>query len=316
MPVIGTLPFPTVGDVTQTVRSLLNDADIPSVSAITASGAVRSGNIVTITTAAAHSLQIGNIVQVASVSDSSFNGTQIIVSVPTSTTFTYNQSAANASSGNGTVSLLIQGDVFTDAVLIPFVAKAYRKVQMKLMGNTSPTETTEVVITLPAGTTVLSDSSSPALPTDFLAPEIIRERITGNLYFGPPMTRVDVLPSTAQTSLNGCYAWYDEQINFIGALSETDISLRYYRGQAAISDITSQLLIRGCLDVVADWTAFLAAESRAPGSGSMFASLYNQDMQEFLNMQAQARQYAPSRRRPNNAVRRGAYGWGYGNFWR
>jgi hypothetical protein len=300
----------------QLARSLLNDTDVPSISNITASGASRSGNVVTITTSAAHGLQIGNIVQVASVTDTTFNGTQTVTAVPSSTTFQYNQSAANASSGNGTVSLLIQGDVFTDSVLLPFVAKAYRKVQLKLMGTTSPTETAETIITLPAGATVLSDSTTPQLPVDFLAPEILRERITGNLYFGPPMSRVNVLPSEAQSALNGCFAWYDEQLNFLGALNSTDISLRYYKGQSAISDASSVLTIRGCLDVVADWAAFLAAESRSAGAGAMFASLYKDDLQEFLSMQAQSRQYSPARRRPNNAVRRGAYGWGYGNFWR
>src|SRR5882672_12704190 len=50
LPVLATTAFSTAGDVFSLVRSLLNDADIPSVLTITATGAARAGNAVTITT--------------------------------------------------------------------------------------------------------------------------------------------------------------------------------------------------------------------------------------------------------------------------
>src|SRR6266567_604032 len=143
MPVLATTAFSQASDVFSLVRSLLNDADIPSILAITATGAVRSGNAVTITTATPHGLQISMLVQVGNVSDTSFNGTQTVASVPTSTTFTYNQALANANSGNGTVAILIQGDWATDAVLIPFANAAYRKLQRRMWMAGSKTTTNE-----------------------------------------------------------------------------------------------------------------------------------------------------------------------------
>lgn len=67
--------------------------------------AVRSSNVVTITTAEAHGYPVGMSVLIAGVTDSSFDGTFTIASVPTSTTFTYAQTAADASSSGGTAAL-------------------------------------------------------------------------------------------------------------------------------------------------------------------------------------------------------------------
>lgn len=72
---------------------------------IAATGAVRAGNVVTITTSAPHGFFKGEQVQIAGVSTASFNGTFVIASVPTSTTFTYSQTGSNATSGNGTATV-------------------------------------------------------------------------------------------------------------------------------------------------------------------------------------------------------------------
>src|SRR6266581_2431846 len=157
MPILGTTAFATAADVFSLTRSLLNDADIPSVLAITPTGAVRSGNVVTITTSVAHGLQQGSIVQIGSVSDTAFNGTQTVTAVPTSTTFQYNQALGNVSSGNGVVNILIQGDWATDAVLVPFANAAYRKLQRRMLNAGSKSTTNEVILQLGANFTQLSD---------------------------------------------------------------------------------------------------------------------------------------------------------------
>jgi YVTN family beta-propeller protein len=67
-------------------------------------GAVRSGNVVTITTTAAHRVSVGHRVIILGVTDATFNGTFTVASVPSSTTFTYNQNGPDATSGGGSVS--------------------------------------------------------------------------------------------------------------------------------------------------------------------------------------------------------------------
>lgn len=306
MPIVGLTAFNSAGDVFSLVRSLLNDADVPTNTPITATGAVRFGNLVTITTSMIHGLTINNIVQIASVSDTSFNGTQTVFSTPTTTTFTYNQTGANASSGNGVVSLLVQGDVWSDVVLVPIVNKAYRKVQRRLEEAGSKTTTGETILAMAVGITSLNDSSSPQLPSDFLAPRELMERITGSGSNFSQMSPVDRLPSISQTGFNRVFTWYDESIAFLGATNALDVRLRYIKGLPAISDASSAIAIRGGVDAVATQTAFLAATSRGSPSSSVFAAEFERDMKELLNLQAHARSYLPARRRPYNFRRGGS----------
>jgi len=79
------------------------------VAAYDITSAVRSSNVVTITTAEAHQYIVGLQITVENVTNSSFNGNFTVASVPTSTTFTYAQTAANASSSGG-VCLLVAAD--------------------------------------------------------------------------------------------------------------------------------------------------------------------------------------------------------------
>ncbi|HWG86854.1 MAG TPA: MBG domain-containing protein, partial [Candidatus Acidoferrales bacterium] len=65
--------------------------------------AIRSSNVVTITTTVPHLMTVGKKVTIQSVANTSFNGTFTITSVPSPTSFTYNQTAANASSTGGLV---------------------------------------------------------------------------------------------------------------------------------------------------------------------------------------------------------------------
>lgn len=65
----------------------------------------RNANIVTVNTVAAHDFTTGRTVTLTGVTDTSFNGTFTIASTPSATTFTFAQTAANASSAGGTATL-------------------------------------------------------------------------------------------------------------------------------------------------------------------------------------------------------------------
>lgn len=307
MPALGTTSFPSGSEIFQLVRSMLMDADIPFTVTIPPTGAVRTlGSLVTITTNSPHGLQIGNIVQVQSVTDSSFSGTQTVTAVPTSTTFQYNSVGANGTSGNGIVSPVVQGDVYTDTVLLPLANKAYRKVQSRLQENGSKSMTAEVYLTLAANATQLLDTTNPALPADFLAPRNLSERISGSGLAYTPMAPVNVIPSFADSSVrnwNKVFAWFEDGINFPGSVNAMDLRLRYFVAFPDISDGTGQFTVRGCQDAIATYTAFLAANSRGAANAGLFLGLFNEDIKELLNLQAHARNYLVGRRRPNNQGR-------------
>lgn len=71
-------------------------------------GAVRTSNIATITTTAAHGLSTGQYVGISGVTDTSFNsgaGQAFLITVTGASTFTYSNIGPNTTSGSGTVTL-------------------------------------------------------------------------------------------------------------------------------------------------------------------------------------------------------------------
>lgn len=315
MPVLATTCFPTGSEIFSLVRSILNDADIPGNFPITPTGgASRTGTTTTITTSVAHGLQVGNIVQVQSVSDTSFNGTQTVLTVPSSTTFTYVQpSLPNASSGNGVVSIVIQGDVFTDQVLLNFANKAYRKVQGRLLASGSKSMTSETYFTIPANATQILDTTNPQLPVDFLAPRDLAERISTSGLSYSPMQVVNVLPSfptSVTLARNGLYAWYEDGIYLPGCVNAMDMRLRYFVAFPDISGADGVFTIRGCQDSIASKTAELAAASRGATALSYLQGMFEDDLKDLLNLQVHARNYLPGRRKPNNFSRNSGGYWG------
>jgi hypothetical protein len=95
-----------------------------AVSIVAATGANRANNIVTITTTAAHGYQIGQQVNIAGVGDATFNANGfVILTVPSTTTFTYAQQAAASVSGGGTSTLAPQIVAGTHGVSVAFITR-------------------------------------------------------------------------------------------------------------------------------------------------------------------------------------------------
>src|SRR5205085_4761954 len=77
-------------------------------SQIAANGAVRASGTTTITTTSPPGFNAGDTINIQGVSDNSFNGQFKIVSVPSTTTFTYAQSGqSNSTSGGGKVAAVL-----------------------------------------------------------------------------------------------------------------------------------------------------------------------------------------------------------------
>src|ERR1044071_2847262 len=83
--------------------SFFNFAPHPVI--VAGTGANRAGNVVTITTTAPHQIFAGQSATISGVANTTFNGVFTVVSVPSPTTFTYKQTAANAISGGGSVTV-------------------------------------------------------------------------------------------------------------------------------------------------------------------------------------------------------------------
>ncbi len=93
---------PVVHGLSNAAFGTLPGCNIMSVAASPA-GATESGTTVTITTTVAHLFDVGQIVSVNNVGVAGYNGTYTILSIPSSTTFTYTTAATGlAASGGGT----------------------------------------------------------------------------------------------------------------------------------------------------------------------------------------------------------------------
>ncbi|HET9837172.1 MAG TPA: MBG domain-containing protein [Candidatus Angelobacter sp.] len=99
---------------------------------VAGTGANRSNNVVTITTTVPHQIFAGQTAVISGVTNTSFNGSFVVSSVPSPTTFTFKQTAANAISGGGSVTTPA-----TAAQLITFPNLASGETRSALLTATS-----------------------------------------------------------------------------------------------------------------------------------------------------------------------------------
>lgn len=309
MPGVGSTAFASAGEVMDLVRSLLNDIDFPQLAAnITPTGATRTANVVTIQTAAAHGLTVGIRVTLAGVTDMTFNGTFTVATVPSASQFTFAQTAANASSGNGTVTPQSVGDVFVDAVLLPHLNAAYHELQTELAENGVANQIEEIELDVDVGVTAITDTSTPQLPVDFLAVAKLWEKVRGaanDTYRS--MDPRSPLPNALASDFLGVYDQRADGLYLLGALQNLTLRLRYVRLLAELAHRDSQALIRGCKWALAYGTAMLAANAKGAAGSSSFAALYQGAVAKLLNIEIRSQQYRPVRRRPYRGGRRAAY---------
>jgi hypothetical protein len=159
------------------------------------------------------------------------------------------------------------GVVFTDAVLMPFLNAAYRTLQRELAENGVSVLLGQVDIDLPLTNgltpTVLSDSSSPQLPADCLAPHSLWEMVTGSTNIFLPMEKiVGGLPNFQPGSYLRMWEWIEDQINLIGATQAITVRIRYEKVLPTLVYGTDVVQIRSSTDPLAYSTAAMAARSR------------------------------------------------------
>src|SRR5260221_4089959 len=150
-----------------------------------------------------------------------------------------------------------QGNLFTDAVLLPYVNSAYRKVQ-RAMGNSGAggflSDDALLVVTAvtaadPSLQVSITDATAPPnqLHTDLLLPLKLWERVNGSSDDFAEMvdlTRHGGLPSRPQNVNLSVWEWRSDGIYFLGATQDAQIRLRYLKAYLDLTDDTSPILVR------------------------------------------------------------------------
>ncbi len=146
-----------------------------------------------------------------------------------------------------------QGNLFTDAVLLPYANSAYRKLQRALGNAGGGGFIQDDVLLVVAAITqtdtslqvAITDATAPPnqLPTDLLVPLKMWERPNGSTQDFVEMvdlTRHGGLPSRAQDPTLSVWEWRADGIYFLGATQDTQIRLRYLKAYPDFTETQSR----------------------------------------------------------------------------
>jgi hypothetical protein len=207
-----------------------------------------------------------------------------------------------------------QGNLFTDAVLLPYVNSAYRKLQ-RALGNAGGGGflADNVTLIIPAVTTPdpslqvsITDSTAPPnqLPTDLLLPEKIWERPNGSTQDFVEMVDLSQhggLPSRVQNVILSVWEWRADGIYFLGATQDTQIRLRYLKAYPDLTDATSPVLVRNAQEAIAYAAAALAAWARGSPLAEKWDDAAGDAIEDLISEAVRREQQSARRRRPFSA---------------
>jgi hypothetical protein len=207
-----------------------------------------------------------------------------------------------------------QGNLFTDAVLLPYANSAYRKTQ-RALGNAGAGGfiQDDVLLVVPAVTQIdtslqvsITDATAPPnqLPTDLLVPVKIWERANGSSDDFVEMVDLSQhggLPSRGQGLTLSVWEWRGDGVYFLGATQDTQIRLRYLKAYPDFSDATSPVLVRNAQEAIAYATAALAGWARGSPLAEKWDEAASDALEDLVAAAVRREQQSARRRRPFSA---------------
>ena len=207
-----------------------------------------------------------------------------------------------------------QGNLFTDAVLLPYLNSAYRKVQ-RALGNTGGGGFIQDDVLLVVGAVsapdaslqvCVSDATAPPnqLPTDLLVPLKLWERPNGatdDFAEMVDLTRHGGLPSRVQDMTLSVWEWRADGLWFVGATQDTQIRVRYLKAYPDLADATSPVLVRNAQEALAYATAGLAGWARGSPLAEKWDDAAADAIEDLVSAAVKREQQSARRRRPYSA---------------
>ena len=207
-----------------------------------------------------------------------------------------------------------QGNLFTDAVLLPYANSAYRAVQRELANAGAGgflTDNAQLVVAAvgaadPSLQVSITDATAPPnqLPTDLLAPLKLWERANGSsddFVEMVDLSRHGGLPSRAQGVTLGVWEWRADGIYFLGATQDTQVRIRYLKSFPDLADATSPVLVRNAQEAIAYGTAALAAWARGTPLAEKWDTAASDAIESLVSAAVRREQQTARRRRPFSA---------------
>jgi hypothetical protein len=209
--------------------------------------------------------------------------------------------------------------IYTDAVMLPFINKAYDELQSIFNDNDIPVNAEDtLVLTVPANTVTLSLTSTPALPADFMFPITLWERQQADNLQSDFMLMFArrTLPKRDPDTYLIDWVWQGEVIKLIGATAITEVQIYYKKKLTAIASGATEVLITDAKTFLAERLAgmcsFYIGENETRAATLQQAAELSAD--RLISRIVKMRQDTPVRRLPNRTqlVTRGYI---YGRRW-
>jgi hypothetical protein len=116
--------------------------------------------------------------------------------------------------------------IWTDSVLLPYLKEAHRDLQIMLFLNGIPVlKERSATLQVAAGAIILANQ-----PADLLEPILMKERSSGSSEGWITMQEQDYESDIQQMSSLIYWCWREEAINFVGATTNREVLLRYWKG--------------------------------------------------------------------------------------
>ena len=203
------------------------------------------------------------------------------------------------------------GNLFTDAVLLPYVNSGNRKAQRALANVQSGSFLSDnILLVVPAVSVVdasaqvsITDATAPPnqLPTDLLVPVKLWERAnlsSDDFSEMTDLTNHDGLPSEPQGTMLRYWEWRADGIYFLGATQDTQIRLRYQKSYPDLTDATSPVLIRNAQEALAYAAAAMAGAARGAPQAERWDAAAGDALEDLIQRATQREQQTGRRRRP------------------
>lgn len=192
---------------------------------------------------------------------------------------------------------------YTYAAQLPLFNAAQLELQELMEQNNVPsTNEVSTSLTVAAGVTVISFSTTPALPSTLVEIQKLSERPNGSSVDYLPMTRCEFLPTMVeQIDSLIWWTWQNQEVRFIGATQPVQLTLAYIASRLpAVSSTTTNITLINAQSFLAYRTAALCAEFL--GENKTRADSLNENAgaaaDRFLGINTKGRQAIAVRRRP------------------
>jgi hypothetical protein len=192
--------------------------------------------------------------------------------------------------------------VYTYTVQLPYLNMAIDELSGTLEANNIPyTNKESADLKIAIGVTSIDSSTTPALPSDLVEIQAVKEREYDSDEPYQEMKRVDFLPEFEQQQTLVYFSWQGQALKFIGATTDREIQIEYIASMiASATSSTSNIALINAKNYLAFRTAALCA--MYIGENPTRAAALDKDSEGqldwLLRISIKGSQVIPTRRRP------------------